>query len=136
MCKEHGIIENAMMMEDRSFGKAGGARGVLNLDGVPWLDRGLPHASLLLADLRAACDHFAEECGSPAVLLEQSSGRSTHQAHRAQHGESFAAHCPMLVARGRHGAHGCQAVVVADLCHEEQRLHIPLLEGVLHFLRP
>src|SRR5437667_8290406 len=75
-----------MMMEDRSFGKAGGARGVLNLDGVPGLDRGLPHASLLLADLRAACDHFAEECGSPAVLLEQSSGRSTHQAHRAQHG--------------------------------------------------
>jgi hypothetical protein len=40
-----------MMVEHRSFGKAGGARGVLNLHGVPWLDRGLPLAALLLADL-------------------------------------------------------------------------------------
>src|SRR5260221_2726578 len=80
MCKEHRIIEDAMMVQDRSFGKARSARGVLNLGGIPWLDRGLPSTSLLLADLPAIRDHFLEERRSPAVLLEMystSCARST-----------------------------------------------------------
>src|SRR5947209_18098330 len=87
--KEHRTIEQAIMLQARSFGKAGGARGVLNLDRIVWLDRGLPSAALLLADLRASHDHFAQERGSPAILLEQSTRRSIHHAHIAKPGDTL-----------------------------------------------
>src|SRR2546421_5803572 len=84
MCSEHRIIENAIMVQDSSFGKAGGAGGVLNLGGILWLDRGLPNSSLLLTDLHATRHDFTEERRSPAILLSQVSGRDTQQADIAQ----------------------------------------------------
>src|SRR5712691_11745346 len=108
-----------MMVQDRSFGKAGGARGVLNLHGIAGLDRGLPSASLLLADLPATGDHFLEEHRSPAVLLEQSSGRSTQQAHVAQPGKALARYLSVLWTGRGECADGDQVIIVAHARHEE-----------------
>src|SRR5579883_1462639 len=132
------LIEQVAMRQYGPFGEAGSAGGVEDHRRVVGSDRCLPFGQLLIADDRASSDHFAEERGSPAILLKIG-GRQAEQADIAQQGQppaSLAAHFAGFAAGRGHRTHGCQTVLIAYLRHQEQCPYIALFENVFDLSGP
>jgi hypothetical protein len=91
----------------------------------------LPFGERSLAHLEARSRHLTQQRRTPALLFLQARRRHSHQTEQAQPRQALARDLSGPPPRSNQGTEGRQVVGGAHPRHEEQRLHIALLEEVL-----